>query len=168
MSIAKIDSQGIKVYAADIPSTPWADCTAAIAGIKAGDQIGCIQSIGDVSETRATTEYSCMTSDEATKSLGSITRAPFDIGLLFNPADTAGQAALKAAFSAKTNFIIGIEFNNADVSVGPTGASGTIYWFEAGVSGVATSMAKDEAVMYTATIEIMSIITECDMVPGTA
>lgn len=165
-TIPVLNSQGTVVYIADIPAVDWVDCTEAIAGVKAGDIVGCPQTIGALEETRTVTEYKCMSSNDTAKALGSITRGNIEIGLLFDPEDTAGQAALKAAWAANDQFIVGLELPDADVSVGPTGASGTIFWFAGGVSGVSTGIVQDEAVTYTVTIEISSDITECAMVSG--
>lgn len=167
MAIVKVDSQGIKVYIADVPATAWATEAAAITGIHGGNTLGCLQSIGDITQTRATTEYSCMTSNEVTTALGSITTSPISLGLLWNPADAAGQADLKLAFKNKTNVIIGFEFNDADTSVGSTGASGSIIWLEAGVSVVTRGIPKDGAVTYSVTIVAMSDLYDVDMVAGT-
>jgi hypothetical protein len=52
---------------------------------------------------------------------------------------------------------IAIELPN---SVG-TPKLGTIYWFEASVSGVSTGIAMDAAISYTVTLEISSSISEC-------
>ena len=167
MAINIINSQGTVVWIADIPATEWTDCTTALAGIKAGKQVGCPQSIGALEETRAVNEYKCMTTDESLKALGSISRGNIELGLLFDPSDTAGQEALKAAWAANDEIIVGIELSDADTSAGETGASGTMFWFKGGVSGVSTGIVADEAVTYTVTVEIASEITECAMVPGT-
>ncbi len=167
MAIPVLNSQGTQIWIADEPGTPWADCTEAIAGIKGGDLIGCPQSIGNLEETRTVTEYKCMSSNETAKAVGSISRGNIEIGMLFDPEDAAGQAALQAAWLANDNFIVGVELPDADVSVGPTDASGTMFWFVGIISGVSTGIVQDEAVTYTCTIELASEIVECPMIPGT-
>jgi hypothetical protein len=157
MAIVKLDSQGTKVWVVDVPTTPWSDCGAAVAAIKAGDEVGCPQSIGELSETRNVTEYKCLSSNESAKALGSISRGSLELGLLLNPDDTAGQAALRDAFASNTEKIVGIEL--PDMPSG--GTNGTMYWFHAGVSGVSTGITMDEAISYTATLEISSEITVC-------
>ncbi len=167
-TIPVINSQGTMVYVADVPLIPWADCTEAVAGIQSGSLVGCPQSLGDLAETRAMTEYKCLSSNDSAKALGAISRGSFDIGLLLDPEDTEGQEDLRSAFQTNTAVIIGIELPNADIALGEVGASGTVYWFEAKVSGVSASIALDAAITYTVTVEISSAITECPMVPGAA
>ncbi len=152
-----INSQGTKVYVVDVPSTAWADCTAAVAAIKAGDLIGCPQSVGDLSETRPTTEYKCLSSNETVKALGAISRGSIEIGLLLDPNDTTGQKKLKDAFKSNTPVVIGVELPDMP----DAGTNGTIYWFVGGVSGVSTGIPIDSAITYTVTIEIASELTEC-------
>lgn len=165
--IPVLNSQGTMIWIADVPAAGFADCPAAITAIKAGKLVGCPQSIGAIEETRAVTEYKCMSSNDTAKALGSITRGNIEIGLLFDPKDTAGQKALKDAWLANEEFIVGVELPDADTSTGSTGASGTIFWFAGSISGVSTGIVQDEAVTYTVTIEIASNVTECPMVPGT-
>jgi hypothetical protein len=90
MSIPVLNSQGTQIYVVS-PAATYADCTAAIAAIQGGKLIGCPQSLGELSETREVTEYKCLSSNESAKALGSISRGSFEIGLLLDPTDTAGQ-----------------------------------------------------------------------------
>ena len=166
--IPVLNSQGTKIYIVDVPSTPWADCTAAVTAIKAGKLVGCPQSIGSIEESRAVTEYKCMSSNETAKALGSITRGNIEIGLLFDPDDTDGQKALKDAWLANSTFVVGIELPDIDVTAGATGASGTLFWFSGAISAVSTGIVQDEAISYTVTIEISSNVTECPKVAGKA
>lgn len=157
MAISLINSQGTKTYIVDIPASEWADCTAAVTAIQAGDEIGCPQSIGSLEETRGVTEYKCLNSDDTAKALGTVSRGNVEIGLLFDPDDTTGQAALKAAWAANSSFRIGIELSNKP----DAGTNGTMFWFEGAISGISTGIVADEAVTYTVTIEVASAITEC-------
>lgn len=158
MAINIVNSQGTMVYVADVPAVAWTDCTEAIAGIKAGELVGCPQSIGEIGETREVTEYKCISTNDSSKALGSISRGSMELGLLLDPTDAAGQAALKTAFQTNTNVIIGIELPDMLTT------SGTVYWFEAGVSGVSTGIEQDAAITYTVTVEISSEVTECPAV----
>ena len=158
MAINVLNSQGTKVYVVDVPASPWADCTAAVTAIQGGKLVGCPQSLGEIAETRTVTEYKCLSSNDSAKALGAISRGSLEIGLLLDPDDTAGQAALKKAFKDNTEVIVGIELPDK----APTsGKSGTIYWFKAGVSGVGTTIEQDAAISYKVTLEISSDITEC-------
>lgn len=155
MAISITNSQGTKIWTTAVPGTAWADCTAAITALQAGDQVGCPQSIGNLEEERTSTEYKCLSNNESAKSLGAISRGTIEIGMLFDPDDAEGQNALKTAFASNTHIMIGIELSD-------TGSTnGTMYYFEGAVSKVSTGIEQDAAVMYTATIEIASDITEC-------
>ena len=156
--IKVINSQGTKVYVVDVPTTAWADCTAAVAAIKAGKVVGCPQSLGEISETRSVTEYKCLSSNETAKALGAISRGSLEIGLLLDPTDAAGQKALKDAFANNTEVVVGIELPN---QITASTGNGTVYWFKASVSGVSTGIAMDAAISYTVTLEISSGVTEC-------
>ena len=146
-----INSQGMKAY---IISPSLGATPPTVTLIQAGDLVGCPQSLGNIEETRAVTEYKCMSSNESAKALGSITRGNLEIGLLFDPTDTAGQDALKTAFADNAEVTIGIELPNTG------GVSGTIFAFNAGISGISIGIVQDEAVTYTVTAEISSDVTE--------
>ncbi|MCD6135570.1 hypothetical protein J7J63_02515 [Candidatus Bipolaricaulota bacterium] len=164
MAIKVLDSQGTKVYVLDVPDPAFVDCTAAVTAIKAGKLVGCPQSLGDITETRASTEYKCLSSNESAKALGGISRGSLELGLLLDPVDAAGQGALKTAFKDNTKVIVGIELPDNESTLPETTGNGTIYWFVASVSGVATGIAMDAAITYTVTLEIGSDITECPAV----
>ncbi len=158
MAIPVINSQGTQVYILEVPLTAWTDCSEAVTAIKDGELVGCPQSLGEITETRDMQEYKCLSSDESAKSLGAISRGSLEIGLLFDPDDITGQAALKAAFQSNLPVIIGIELPNI---VTPTTGNGTVFWFEALVSSTSIAIAQDEAVLYNVTVEIASEVTEC-------
>ncbi len=156
MAITYVNSQGVKIYV--IPAgTDVSDCTAVATAVAAGKLIGCPQSLGALEETRAVTEYKCLSSNETAKALGAISRGSLSIGLLLDPADITGQAALAAAFADNENVIIAIEL--ADAGSGQT--NGTTYVFTAGVSGVSTAIEMDAAIKYDVTLEIASAMTVC-------
>ena len=157
MAINILNSQGTQVYVVT-PAVDYADCTAAVTGIKAGSLVGCPQSLGELSETRDVTEYKCLSSNESAKALGSISRGSFEIGLLLDPTDITGQKALKDAFAANTEVTVGIELPDA---ITPATGNGTLFYFTAGVSGVSTGIEADAAITYTVTLEISSAINEC-------
>lgn len=151
MAIKVINSQGMKMYVV-APSLGITAPTVAL--IQAGSLVGCPQSVGALEQTRSVKEYGCMSSDETVKVLGSIKRGNIQIGLLFDPTDTLGQSKLKAAFAANSEVTIGIELpNNA-------GVSGTIFAFNAVISGVSLGIVMDEGITYDVTAEISSTITE--------
>ncbi len=165
MEVTPINSQGTKIYVLDVPGTAWASCTEAIAAITAGKQVLCPQSLGDLTQTRSVTEYKCLSSNDSLKIMGAISRGNLPIGMLFDPADTDGQEAIVSAFEDNTPLIVGVEF--PDVTGTGTGGSGTIKWFQGGVSEEAIPVEMDAAILYNATIEVGSAITTCAMVPNT-
>ena len=153
MALNVTDVQGTKVYlvAAGTALTDAASIATAISG---GKQIGCLQSIGDITETRNVQEYTCISSDESTKSQGSVTRGNQQIETLFNAGDTAGQQDLIAAWDNKERRIMIIEFND---QITPT--TGKPIFYEIFCSGRTFSMPKDGAVMYNATLEQSSAVS---------
>ena len=151
MAIPVINSQGMKMY---IVSPSLGATPPTVVLIQAGDLVGCPQSVGNLDQTRTVTEYKCMSSDESAKALGSIQRGNIEIGLLFDPDDALGQDALKTAFADNAEITIGIELPD------DAGVSGTIFAFNAAISGVSIGIVQDEAVTYTVTAEIASEITE--------
>ena len=151
MSISVLNSQGTKVYILEATSG-----TKTVAEIQAGDLVGCPQTIGNIEETRAVTEYKCMSSNDSAKAVGSIQRGNLEIGLLLDPADVAGQAALKSAFASALTCVIGVEL--PDLGGGST--NGTIFYFDGIVSAVSIGIEQDAAVTYTVTVEVASIVSE--------
>jgi hypothetical protein len=150
MPITVTSSQGVQLYVLPVPATDWTTCREAVKAIRKGNLIGCPQSIGDISESRAMTEYKCMSSDDSAKALGAISRSTIEIGMLLDPSDMFGQRELRKAFLDGQPRIVGIEYGH------------TMQYFTAMVSQVSTGIAMDAAITYTATVEISSSIKECD------
>ena len=163
-----INVQNTQTYILDVPATPWADCTAAVTAILAGKKIGCTQALGDLVRTRAITEYSCIDSNSSSKAAGVISYSDFDIEMLFDPEDTAGQGALLTAFNDNKPIIFAYESPDIDTSVGTTGASGTIVWTNAVLSGDAISYSKDGKVGYKVTVSPYGGFSICKAVAGHA
>ncbi len=118
-----------------------------------GSEIGCIQSIGTMAETRPVTKYSCMSSDDSTSALGGIERSSLDIGVFLDPDDATGQGALEAAFRTNAEVQAIIELSDS------LGTNGTQYEFTSQVSGYNITIEKDQAVMASFTLEINSSYT---------
>ncbi len=118
--------------------------------------VDCPQIIGEITETRATTEYSCLTSDESIVALGSITRAPFTMQVLYNPDGTValGQAELETSFDGPVDIPFEIELND-----NPTGTTNTILQFNGGVSERKKGFPKDGALTMDYTVQVSSAIT---------
>lgn len=147
------DVQGTKVYLV-AAGTDVSDATKIATAISTAKQIGCLQSIGDISMTRAVQEYTCISSDNSSKSAGSVSLGNQEISTLFNAADTAGQQDMIKAWDEKTRRILIIELND---QITPTTGNPTYITYEVFPSGVTIPMAKDSAVMYNATMEICSL-----------
>jgi len=165
--IKLINSQGVQVVV--IPDgTDISDCDKLATAYTSGKNVGCLQSLGDLAETRSSTEYKCLSSNESVKALGGISRGSLEIGLLLNPDDVLGQKELKDAFTNNTPVIIAVELPNKPASTAggtvTTPGHGTLYYFNAVVSGVTTTIAMDAAITYTATLDISSAIKECPAV----
>lgn len=153
MALPVTDVQGTKIYLA-ATGTDVSDATAIATAISTAKQIGCLQSIGDITMSRNTQEYTCISSDESTKSQGSVTLGNQVIETLFNAADTAGQQDLIAMWDGKERRILIIELND---QITPTTGNPTYITYEVFVSNVSMTMAKDSAVMYNATLELSSL-----------
>ena len=150
MALKVTDVQGTKVYL--VATTADVSTAAKIATAKAaGKQIGCLQSIGDISMTRAVQEYSCISSDATSKSAGSVTLGNQEISTLFNAADTAGQQDLINMWNTNTRRKLILALND---QITPTTGNPTFIQFEAAVSSPSIGIAKNSAVMYNPTIEI--------------
>ena len=146
------DSQGTKVYL--VPTSTVLSGAASVAtAITTGKQIGCLQDLGEITSSRNVQEYSCLSSDEIQKSLGSISLPNLSISLLFDSTDTAGQKELRDMFKDNERRIMIVVLND---EVTPLTGNPTYIYFEAGLSSAGVAIQKDNAVMYNVTIEICS------------
>lgn len=137
MAITKVDTQGISLSAG-------------------GAVVGCLQSVGNLEETRPVKEYGCLSSNETVKALGSISRGSLDISVLLDPsATTDGQKTLVDAFASNSDIEIIIELSDI---ITPTTGNGTKYTFTARVSKVSKEFPADEAIMLNLSVEIASAI----------
>ncbi len=160
--------QGTKVYVlSPVPKPAFADCAAASAAIMAGDEAMCPQSLGELTRTRAVTEYSCISSSDSVKSTGKMSYGDFTMELLFDGEDTAGQKALLDAFEANTPVIIGLVADDADISAGSTGAVGSLVWTECLVSGDGIAYPVDGLMQYNLTVAPYGGYSRCASISGT-
>ncbi len=109
----------------------------------------CLLTLGDYSQERGKTEYNCMSSNDSTVGLGSITRAPLEFTGLYNENTADGQDLLKVAFEANNDIKVNIEFDNSPV----LGAAGTQLEGEYGVSKYVMSFPKDGKIGVAFTLE---------------
>ncbi len=150
------DVQGTKLYLVDT-SVATSDATEIKAAITGGKQIGCLQSIGDITMSRAVQEYTCIDSDNSTKSQGSVSLGQQEISTLFDTADTAGQQELKSMWATQGRRKLIVELND---EITPTTGNPTYYVYEVFISNVSIPLAKDSAVMYNVTLELSSMPEE--------
>ena len=115
-------------------------------------EMKCLLTLGDYSQERAKTEYNCMSSNDSTVGLGSITRAPLELETLYIEDATDGQDLLKDAFDANANVTVNIEFDNAPAA----GSTGTTLEGEFGVSRFVATFPKDGKIGANFTLEFMS------------
>jgi len=151
------NTQNTTTYILDVPATPWADCTEAITAIQLGSEALCPQSLGDLSRTRNITEYSCISSNDSVKASGKMSYGDFNIELLFDADDAAGQKELFDAIEENTPIILALEAS--DMASG--GTSGTIIWTEAIVSGDTIAFPVDGKLGYNVTISPYGGYSRC-------
>jgi len=146
MGIAITDVLGTKVYLAP-KGTVVTTATQASDAATAGKQILCLQELGDVSESKSVTEYSCLEGGDATKSFGSKTLGNFQLDVLYDAADSAGQADMVTMWDNTERRQIIVEMSDGG------GTSPSYVTFEIGLSTQTMSFQKDGAVMYKNTAE---------------
>lgn len=154
MAISITNSQGSKIYICAGADTTVTTAVNVVAAIAAGKQIGCLQNIGDIGTSRSVQEYSCMSEDAVAKSSGSMSLGNIAVSMLYNAADTAGQAELRSIYASGSTRTIVIVLND----IGATYP--TYFTFEGFISAQSVSIQKDNAVMMTSTIEIASVPDE--------
>lgn len=130
---------------------------AVVAGTPAGSPstVACVMALGDYKQTRNTTKYECMSSNESTVGLGAINRDPLSFELLYNEEATDGQDKLKTAFDNNSEVQISIEFNNGVVS-------GTTIDALMGVSEFSMTMPKDGKIGANFSLEFLGAATITD------
>jgi hypothetical protein len=149
--LSVVESQGTQAYLIPV-GTDVSDAAAIKTAIASAKQINCLMDLGDISlGSRSVQEYTCMSSDNAFKSLGSVSLANVTPQLLYKPDDAAGQADLRDMWENNTRRIMVIEIND---QITPTTGNPTYITFEAAISQPTIGIAKDNAVMYNPTIEI--------------
>jgi hypothetical protein len=151
--------QGTKTWITAVPATAWATPAAAVTALKAGKQALCTQALGDLVRTRAITEYSCIDTNSSSKSAGKMSYGDFDIELLFDPLDVAGQDALFDAMEANTPVAIGFESPYA------SGTNGVMVYTNAYVAGDTISRPVDGLVGYKVTVAPYGGYFRCPAAP---
>lgn len=158
MAIPVTNAQGTKVYFV-ATGTDVSTSAAIETALSSAKQVGCLQSDIDTTITRAVQEYKCLSSDESTKSFGSISLPNFPVNLLFDADNAGGQKEIRDMFNNIERRIMIIELTDGDApyaTIEAGEAYPTTITFEVGVSGMGEAMAMDTAVMQNATIEMTS------------
>ena len=158
-NLSVVESQGTKAYLVPLgtdlgfdAATNTNDAEKIKTAITSAKQINCLMDLGDISlGSRSVQEYTCMSSDNAFKSLGSVSLANVSPQLLFKPDDAVGQGDLRDMWNNNTRRIMIIVLND---QITPTTGNPTYITFEAAISSPTMGIAKDNAVMYNPTIEI--------------
>lgn len=150
MAITVTNAQGTNVYIATL-GTSVSSASAIATAISGADKIGCIQELGSISTSRSVNEYSCLSSDETTKSLGSVSLGNINLQLLFDASDTAGQDALRGMYAANAEKLFIVELSD------DAGTNPTYFCFNGAIASEEIAIQKDNAVMYNVTLEITSV-----------
>ena len=77
-----------------------------------GKDVGCLQSLGDISQKRNTKEYACINGDDIVVAVGNIKTDPISMSVLYNPADANGAGELEKAFNDGTKIPFEIELSD--------------------------------------------------------
>lgn len=144
MAVNSIDTQGVTVT---IDAAPL--------GVPAGTPtaVDCLIALGNYKQTRAKKEYKCMSSNESTVGLGSISRDPLTLELLYNEASADGQAKLSAAFNNNEPVQISIEFDNSG------GVNGTTVEALVGIAELDLNFPKDGKIEAKFSVEFQGAAT---------
>ena len=150
MAVKITESQNTKCY---LVATTAATSTAVEVGtaITGGKEIKFLPDLGDIGTNKNVTSYNFINTDEVAKSIGSLTLPNFACDLIYDAADTAGQADIKSAYADNSRRKMIIALNDK-------GATNPTYiTFEIAISALNTSITRDNAVMAKSTIEICSV-----------
>lgn len=156
------ETQGTKAYLVDIgtdlgfvEATMTNDPAKVKTAIASAKEIDCIVELGDLNlGTRSVSEKSCINKKGTIKFFGSYSVGNITPQLIFDASDTEGQKILKAMWKTETKKIMIISF---DDQITPTTGNTTTVTFTAGISSPALGVAKDDALMYNPTIEMMDL-----------
>ena len=150
MSLNITDVQLTKLYIAPVGTVVATPSDIATA-ISTADIVTGIQSIGEITYSRNTNEFSAIDVDETAYSAGSISIAPLDLSVLFDSTDTAGQAELRTMIGTNSRRVFIIKLTD-DLAVSPSYLTFTGFLTKGGYP-----IDKDSAVMYNTTIQPSSV-----------
>jgi len=148
-----VDSQLTKAYL--VPTSAVLTTVSNIeTAIATAEQLTCFQTFGDLVETRASTEYKCIDSNDFQVSVGSISGSEIAVEFLFDSQDATGQSDLRTMFDAKTRRILIVELNDTPTT-GVTPHPTYIHFEVANLSSGVT-IALDAAVVYKTSMKVCS------------
>ena len=88
---------------------------------------GDIQSLGSIKQKRNTKDYEAINTGALVQAIGNIKTDPIPVGVLYNPADTAGAKELENAFNNGTTIPFEIELSDS------LGVNGTTFSWDGAV-----------------------------------
>lgn len=116
--------------------------------------VGEIESLGDISRKRGVKEYKAINSGNIVVVEGVATVDPITIGVLYDPADSAGAKELETAFLNGGPVPFEIELSDKGTT------NGTTYsWSDAVISEFKQSQEEDGAVLATFTVNVNGLPT---------
>lgn len=146
MAIPITDVQGTQVYLA-AKGTSVTTAAEAATAISSAKKVAYFMELGDISETRTVTTYSPINATETQKAIGSLSSGNFTINMLYDAADTTGQADFVSMFEDNERRQIIIEMTD------DAGTSPSYVTFEIAVSAQPMSFPANGGVMYNSTVE---------------
>ena len=155
MALDVTNVQGSKIYLVPQDAT-LTTATDIATAISTGAQINCLQAIGDITETKNVQEYTCISSDESAKSIGSSTRGNQNIETLFSAADAAGQAEMTDMWDNNTRRRLVVVFPD---QITPSTGNPTYLHYEVFPSSRTWGMPKDGAIMFNYVLEMASSVS---------
>ncbi|WP_418186733.1 hypothetical protein [Aliarcobacter lanthieri] len=144
--------QGTKFYL--VPTnTDLEDAEKVAIAIATAKQLGCVQTFGQISQSKSVQEYKCMSSNASTKSIGSVSLGNQEISMLFDATSTGGQQELNSMWTNDERRTLIIELKD---QVTPTTGNPTYIMYEIELSGLNISLEADAAVLFSVVAEMVS------------
>jgi predicted homoserine dehydrogenase-like protein len=109
-----------------------------------GKEVGALQSLGNISQKRNVQEYDAINVESVLIAVGSVKTDALQLGVIYDPADSAGAKELETAFNNATAIPFSIELSDKGSNNGTT-----FSWDEAVVSDFSLEPQKDGFVLAT-------------------
>lgn len=114
--------------------------------------IGTIQSIGEVKLSRDVKEYKAINIENVVLAIGTMSAGDMSIGVLYDPADSAGAGEMETALMDGTEVPFSLELS--DIVTAGTGNGTTFAWSGAVVKEMDINQDEDGKVLATYTIHL--------------